>query len=125
MWQRNKPWRSSGEISQNYNDGTVTIYSASDSAVAGHQPVTALSRKGKLLYEERALGITRIYQSRQAMAEIERVIRVQRRPISVQDVAVTEDGAQYRIETVQAAPGVWPESLDLGLRKVETKFEGL
>ena len=43
--------------------------------------------------------------------------------ISTQDVAITHDGKQYRVDTVQAVQGVYPPSLDLSLRAVEQKFE--
>ena len=77
-----------------------------------------------LRYEECRLGVTRLYQARQTQVEIERVVRVQRRPdISPQDVAITEDGRQYRIDTVQAAMGTRPPSLDLSLVRITQVYE--
>ena len=51
-------------------------------------------------------------------------MRVPKGPdISSQDIAVTEDGRQYRIDLVQLADGVWPPSLDLTLAKVEQVYQ--
>lgn len=120
---RKTPFRPTNEISQQYNDGVVNIYTVTDSADPGCQPKQELTLKCTLHFEERALGINRLYLSRQNQAEIKRVIRVQRVPISSQDVAITHDGRQYRVDTVQAVQGVYPPSLDLSLRAVEQKFE--
>lgn len=42
--------------------------------------------------------------------------------ITNQDVAITEDGRQYRIDLVQNAD-VYPPSLDLTLAKIEQEYE--
>lgn len=89
----------------------------------GRAPVKKLSEKYILHYEERALGITRIYQSRQAQAEILRVLRVPRVNISAQDVAITHDGQIYEISTVQLVLDVYPPSLDVSLKKLTHKLE--
>lgn len=122
---RRDPYRPSNEITQQYNDGTVRIYSLTDAAAPGYQPKAAVTHKYTLRFANRALGISRIYLSRQNQAEIQRVIRVPRADISPQDIAVTHDGKQYRIDTVQAAIGIYPPSLDLSLRLVTEKLEGL
>lgn len=120
---RKTPFRPTNEISQQYNDGVVKIYTVTDSAEPGRQVKEKLELKYTLAFEERALGINRLYLSRQNQAEVKRVIRVQRINISSQDVAITHDGKQYRVDTVQAVQGVYPPSLDLSLRAAEQKFE--
>lgn len=120
---RKTPFRPNNEISQQYNDGMVKIYTITDAAQPGYQPKEQLKLKCILAFEERALGINRLYLSRQNNAEIKRVIRVQRVDISSQDVAITHDGIQYRIDTVQAVQGVYPPSLDLSLKAIEQNFE--
>ena len=120
---RKTPFRANNEISQTYNSGTVKIYTATDGAPPGYQAKQVLAEKNSLHYEERALGISRIYMSRQAQAEIVKVIRVPRVDISPQDVAVTQDGKQYEISTVQLAKDVFTPSLDLSLKKIEQKLE--
>ena len=120
---RKTPFRPNNEISQQYNDGIVKIYTVTDAAKPGYQPTEQLKLKYSLAYEERVLGINRLYLSRQNQAEIKRVIRVQRVDISTQDVAITHDGIQYRVDTVQAVQGVYPPSLDLSLKAIEQHFE--
>lgn len=120
---RKLPFRNANEITQSYNDGVVRIYAVSDAADPGYQIKEALSLKRKMPYEEQRLGINRLYLSRQNQAEVTRVIRVQRTDISNQDIAITQDGKQYRIDTVQTVQGVSPASLDLSLRAVEQNFE--
>ena len=122
---RKAAFRPDNEISQQYNSGTVKIYTVADGASPGYQPKVTLSSEPKcvLHYEERILGITRIYLSRQAQAEIVKVIRVPRVNISPHDVAVTEDSEKYEISTVQKAEGVFPPSLDLSLKKLAQNLE--
>lgn len=120
---RKTPFRTNDEISQQYNDGVVTIYSVTDAAAPGRQPKEELAEKYVLRFQERALGINRLYLSRQNHAQIDRVIRVQRVGVSSQDVAITHDGKQYRVDTVQAVMDAYPPSLDLSLRAIEAKFE--
>lgn len=120
---RKMPYRPNAEISQQFNSGIVRIYSVSDVAEVGYQPKEKLTLKWKLPFEERVLGIKRLYLSRQNQTEISRVIRVQRLNISNQDVAITQDGKQYRIDAVQGVSGVFPPSLDLSLVAVEQRFE--
>lgn len=122
---RKMPFRPGNEISQQYNDGLVKIYSVTDGAKPGYQPKAVLPDKPKftLSFHERALGIKRLYLSRQSQAEVKRVIRVQRVNVSPQDVAITHDGRQYLVNTVQAVMGVYPPSLDLSLTALEQNFE--
>lgn len=117
------PYRPRGEITQNYNDGLVTIYAVADSAQPGRLPVEALIYKAVLRYEERRLGIQRYYAGKQNQVEVERVVRTQRlRGVSSQDVAVTEDGVRYRIDLVQPVTGVYPPSMDLTLTRIEQEY---
>lgn len=123
MPNRRKPFRPDTEISQTYNDGVVEIYETSDVAEPGYQPVITATLKLSLHYQERVLGITRMYLSRQDHAEIKKVIRVPRRAVVSQDLAKTHDGQWFRIDSVQAVEGVWPASLDLSLTAVTQKVE--
>ena len=95
---RQLPFRPGNEITQSFNDGLVAIYAVTDGAQPGRLPVPVLEKKLTLRYEERQLGIQRYYSARQNQVKIERVVRVPRTGrISTQDVAVTEDGRQYRV----------------------------
>ena len=80
--------------------------------------------KNTVRYQERQLGIQRYYAGRQNQVQIERVIRVPRGvSVDTQDVAITEDGHQFRIDMVQAVIDVWPASLDLTLAKIAVEYE--
>lgn len=120
---RKTPFRAGNEISQSYNSGILTVYRVTDGAKPGFAPVPTMKKAAILRYEELRLGINRYYAAEQNQVKIEKVVRVIKGPeISSQDVAVTEDGRQYRIDLVQLADGVWPPSLDLTLAKVEQVY---
>lgn len=124
MWRA--PNRPNHEITQSYSDGIVGIYAVTNLADPGYQPKEGLAKKMELRYEEQALGIRRYYSGRQNQVDIERVIRVPRMAnVSNQDVAITEDGRQHKIEMVQAVMGVYPPSMDITLAKVEQDYEVL
>lgn len=121
---RKTPFRPRNEISQSYSSGIVTVYRVTDGAKPGFAPVPVLERKAALRYEELRVGLTRYYQARQNQVQVEKVIRVPKgADVSPQDVAVTEDGRQYRIDQVQLAQDVWPASLDLTLAKPVQVYE--
>lgn len=121
---RQNPFRAGNEISQPFNSGVASIYRVTDMGEPGYAPVPRLELRVKLHYEELKLGLIRFYSAKQNQVKVERVLRVPRRPdISPQDVAVTEDRKQYRIELVQMAEGVYPPSLDLTLGAVEQIYE--
>ena len=83
-----------------------------------------LTRKATLRYAERRLGIQRYYDALQNQIQVERVLRVPRAGnVTSQDVAITEDGRQYRIDLVQSVDEVYPPSVDLTLSKVEQEFK--
>lgn len=124
------PWkapyrpRTDNGVTQNFCDGVVNIYAVTNSAQPGYQPVPALTLKCVLRYEEQRLGIQRYYSGRQNQVEIERVLRVPRYGgITNQDVAVTEDGRQFRVDMVQNVTDVYPASLDITLAKIEQEIE--
>ena len=118
--QRRTPFRprQRDEITQNFNDGVVTIYTVMDGAASGYMPVPDLTELVTLCYQERKLGIKRYYSAKQNQIHVERVIRVPKPgtfEINSQNVAETEDGNRYRIDLVQLVPDVWPPCQDLTL----------
>lgn len=118
------PYRPKGEITQGYNDGVVTVYAVTDAGPPGGLPVEKPVKKAVLRYEERRLGLQRYYQGKQNQVEVERVLRTPRRKgVSSQDLAVTEDGQQYRIDLVQSAADVYPPSMDLTLVRIAQKYD--
>lgn len=119
-WKAPMRPRTDNGVSQTYNDGLVAVYTVTDAARPGYQPVERLTKKAVLRYEERQLGLQRAYLAKQNQADVERVLRTPRlRGVSTQDVAVTEDGRQYRIDLVQSVADVWPPSMDLTLARLE------
>lgn len=121
MWKA--PHRPNNEITQSFASGVVSIFTPEDMAEPGYLPVINLTFRVLLRYEEQRLGIQRYYSGAQNQVEIERVIRVPRSAlVSNQDVAITEDGHQYRIDMVQAVPGVYPPCLDLTLAKITQEY---
>lgn len=122
MWRA--PNRPNHEITESYNDGIVNIYAVQDGAAPGYRPVPVLVLVKRMRYQERYLGINRLYSGRQNQVDIQRIVRVQKVPgVSNQNVAITEDGQQYRIDSVQDVIGAYPPSLDLTLATVEQKYE--
>lgn len=122
MWRA--PNRPNHEITESYNDGIVNIYTVQDGATPGYRPVPVLVLVKRMRYQERYLGINRLYSGRQNQVDIQRIVRVQKVPgVSNQNVAITEDGQQYRIDSVQDVIGAYPPSLDLTLATVEQKYE--
>ena len=113
------PYRPANEVTQDYNDGIVTIYAAADSAHPGYQPKPTLTKKYTLRYDERRVGIQRYYEAMQNQVQVERVLRVPRAKITNQDIAETEDRVKYRIDLVQTVDLVYPPSLDLTLTRYE------
>lgn len=122
MWKA--PNRPNNQITQGFNDGVVSVYTVKNIAQSGYRPAEGLEKKLTLRYAEQRLGINRLYMSRENQVEIERVLRVPRNnAISSQDIAVMENGKQYRIDYVQSISDVWPACMDLSLTKIEQEYE--
>ena len=113
------PYRPANEVTQDYNDGIVTIYAVTDSAQPGYQPMPTLAEKITLRYAEQRLGIQRYYAALQNQVQVERVIRTARAgDITTQDIAITEDGRKYAVYMVQSVQDVYPPSVDITLSKI-------
>lgn len=123
MWK--PPQRPSHKVTQAFNDGIITIYQEEDTAAPGYTPVSDLTRKISLRYEELRLGLQRFYTAKQNHIQIKRVVRCPWRDcVSTQDIAKTEDGAKYRIEMVQRVPDTYPASMDLTLSDLSSSSTG-
>ena len=111
------PGRPEHKITQSYNDGMLTVYTVSDEAAPGRQPVRRLTELVKLPYETRRVGIQRYYAAAQNQTKVQRVLRVPHsvKPVTNRCLADTEDGSRYRIDLVQFVPDVYPPSDDLTL----------
>ena len=120
-----KPNRPAHDITQPFNSGIVKIYKTENSAQPGHKVAEQLKNNPVTLrYDEQRTGVTRYYAAKQANIQIERVLRCPAVPgIDTQDVAVTEDGMQYRIEQIQTVDNIWPACIDISLSKIVQRLE--
>lgn len=120
-----KPNRPAHDITQGFNSGIVKIYKTKNGAQPGHKAVEHLKNPPVTLrYDEQRTGVTRFYAAKQNNIQIDRVIRCPAVPgIDSQDVAVTEDGLQYRIEQIQTVDNIWPACVDISLSKIVQKLE--
>lgn len=110
---------------QTFNDGVVNIYSIGNISEPGNMPKEGLTLKvGPLRYEERTVGMGRFWTAMQAQVRVERILRVPRiNSISAQDIAIPNDGNQYKIMQIQYPKDVEPPSMDLSLERVDTDYE--
>lgn len=120
-----KPNRPAHDITQSFNSGVVKVYKTINQAKPGYKAVEMLKDDPiTLRYDEQRTGITRYYAAKQANIQIVRVLRCPKVPgIDTQDIAVAEDGIQYRIEQIQTVPGVYPPCIDISLSKILQKLE--
>ena len=118
MWQA--PKRPNHLITQPLNDGIVRICDVVNVAEPGYKPVEKLQPKITLRYENQRVGIQRFYSGMQNQIQVDTVLRVPKAlVITTQDVAVTENGAEYRIRQVQDVLDVYPKCLDLTLSRID------
>ena len=110
---------------QTYNDGIVNIYSVSNIADPGNMPKDGLKIKASgLRYEERTVGMGRFYTAKQSNARIDLLIRApQLRSVSTLDIAIPQDGKQYKIAQVQYPKDVKPPAMDLSLERLEADYD--
>ena len=109
---------------QSYNDGVVVVYSVENIAEPGSMPVDKITLKESLRYDERTVGLNRFYAAMQNNVNIKYVLRCPRiRSISTLDVAVTNDGKQYKIVQIQYPQDVEPLSMDLTLEELTPVYD--
>lgn len=110
---------------QTFNDGVVNVYSIGNISEPGNRPKEGLTLKvDPLRYEERTVGMGRFWTAMQAQVRVERILRVPRLDsISSQDVAVPNDGEQYKIVQIQFPKDVVPQCMDLSLERVDSNYE--
>lgn len=109
---------------QSFNDGVVSVYAVSNTAQSGDMPSETITLKQTLRYHERTVGLTRFFAAKQANVEIKYVLRCPMlRDISAQDIAIPNDGKQYRIVQVQYPEDVDPPVMDLSLEKLSQAYD--
>lgn len=109
--------------SQAFNDGLCSVYEVTNIAKPGAKPQEGLELRGKLRYAERTVGMNRYTNFLQNDVEVARVLRMPRKfGVSTQDVAIPNDGHQYRVVQVQYPQDVYPKCMDLSLERIEQKY---
>lgn len=110
---------------QTFNDGVVNIYSVGNIAAPGNMPKEGLTLKvGSLRYKERTVGMNRFWAAMQNQTRVDLMLRVQRlRNISPHDVAIPNDGEQYKIIQVQYPEDVEPSVMDLSLERIDAVYD--
>ncbi|MDL2324060.1 hypothetical protein LJC61_02760 [Ruminococcaceae bacterium OttesenSCG-928-A16] len=110
--------------SQMFNDGVVKIYTVENIAPNGAKPDNRLVFAGQLRYAERVVGLNRFTQYMANDVEVSYLLRcLQIRSVSTQNIAVPNDGEQYRIVQIQYPKEVTPPCMDLTLQRLETVYE--
>ena len=112
------------QSTQTFNDGVVKIYEVTNTAPPGGMPVEGIALKQTLRYKERTVGLTRRNFARQDNVVIKYVLRCPRlRDVSAQDVAIPNDGNQYRIWDVQYPEDIEPPVMDITLEEMEGVYD--
>jgi hypothetical protein len=110
--------------SQQFNSGVVKIYEVTNTAQDGGMPQEKLTLKKTLRYHERTVGLQRFWTAQQANVKISYVLRCPRlRSISTQDIAVPNDGKQYKIVQIQYPEDVDPPVMDLTLEEMKAVYD--
>lgn len=101
-----------------FDDGILKIYGTENGASPGEVPVKKLVNPQSYYYHEETVGITRYYEALKAEQTIERVVSIpQHAAVNINQIAVFEDGVQYRIRMAQ------PDTDDLGLKIIRLSLE--
>lgn len=109
---------------QAFNDGIVKIYEVTNTAQDGGMPVECLALKQTLRYKERTVGLSRFWAAAQANVRVSYVLRCPRlRDVSAQDIAVPNDGKQYRIVLMQYPEDINPPVMDLTLEELNPVYD--
>jgi hypothetical protein len=101
--------------------GMLTFYSLENVAPKGLKPSMKLVEVAKAYYSERQVGVNRMYAALGANHRIDALLRCYNTEINNSWVAITEDGKQYQIDTMQKVIG--KDAIDLTLVYVEKTYE--
>jgi hypothetical protein len=127
MFQANLPFRSATlhckrgcgyatEHGRTFNDRRCEDYEVPNTAPPGVWPVEGITLNQTLRYKERTVGLQRFWAAHQASVTVNYVLRCPcLRDVSAQDVAIPNDGKQYRIVQIQYPEDVDPPVMDLTL----------
>lgn len=108
---------------QTFNDGVVTICSVKNTAQKGDLPQEVLEKRYRLHYEEKTVGINRYWSAYQNDVKIERLIRCHKLPdVTTSDIAVLENGTQYRIKQIQYPEDAPIPVMALSLERIGNQY---
>lgn len=83
-------------------EGILAVYSLQNVAEKGRMPSNKLVLKADHYYGNRTIGFTRQYTAMGVDQRVDKLVRIwQDESIFVHDIAVLDDGFQYRIDMVQ------------------------
>ncbi len=110
---------------QTFNDGVVNIYLLKNIAKSGDLPKDGLNFKiGPLHYQEKTVGMSRYWTAKQANTKVSQLLRVPRfQSVNTDDVAIPNDGSQYKIVQIQYPENVYPPVMDLSLERVDVNYD--
>lgn len=115
------PYRPNNAVSQMFNDGLVSVWSAQkDGNNPSLHPTAAETLQVTLNFAERRMSLERYATTKRYFDRVERLIRVPVSPYDIReyDVAIIT-GVRYRVAMVQTVPGIYPPCLDLTLAREE------
>lgn len=101
--------------------GLLTIYSLQNIAPKGLKPSQKLVEVAKAYYEERQVGVQRLYSARGANARIDALLRCYNTGVVKGMVVIPPDGYQYQVDEIQKVVG--KDCIDLTLIRIEKLYE--
>ena len=109
---------------QTFSDGVVKIYEVTNTASDGEMPTEGIALKQTLRYHERTVGLNRFFTALQANVRVNYVLRCPRlRDVSTQDIAMHNDGKQYRIFQIQYPEDIDPPVMDMTLEELAQVYD--
>lgn len=101
--------------------GLLTIYSVENTASKGLKPVMQLVEQTTAYYEERQVGVTRMYAALGANRRIDALLRCFNTDIVEGMVVIPNDDYQYQVDSIQKVIG--KDAIDITLVRVEKLYE--
>lgn len=105
-------------------EGTLSICNLQNTAEAGEMPCEKLVVVDTVYYGERTVGYGRQYAAIGVAQQVDKLVRIWRKDVSVKQYVVLDDGQQYVINMVQNAEdedGI--KITDLTLRRLDDNFD--
>lgn len=104
------------------NAGLLTIFQLANIAESGSMPVEKLVTVTTAYYEERTIGVNRVYAALGADQQIDMLVRIFYTPTlpTNAEYVILEDGLQYRITLKQKIDA---DTFDLTLVRLESNYD--